>query len=140
MLCVSFNCDLKNEKLCCFQNVKIVSLPVHSKSNQKAMMAFIIFSQWLEGINEKMKREERKIIFVYYERSLPNMQLTSMSLQFLRPKCSSIIQPLNQGRQLIKGNFETIKIFHCIAIKLFREIYEHMLEMLCKSKSSKRMW
>lgn len=79
MLCVSFTCDLKSEKLC-FQNVKIVSLPVHSKSNQKAMMVFIIFSQWLEGINEKMKKEERKIIFVYYERSLPNMQLTNMSL------------------------------------------------------------
>ena len=105
MLCASFTGEKlkplvigKSAKPRCFKNVNIASMPVHYKSNRKAWMTFNIFSEWLESINEMIKREGRKILlFVDNAASHKIMQLSNVSLMFLPPNCTALIQPLDQG-------------------------------------------
>lgn len=69
MFCTSFTHEKfkslvirKGKKHDSSKNVKITSFFVPYKSNRKAWMTYIIFSQWLENISEIMKREGTKIL------------------------------------------------------------------------------
>lgn len=81
----------------CFKNVK--SLPVDYTANKKAWMTSTIFEEEIRKWNNKLRRSNRKILLVVdncpAHPELPN--LTNITLVFLPPNATSILQPMDQG-------------------------------------------
>ena len=76
----------------------IGALPVTYRFNKKAWMTTAIFEEWLQSVNNRMKRERRKILmFLDNAPSHPNKDRSNVKLLFLPPNLSSLIQPLDQG-------------------------------------------
>ena len=82
----------------CFKNIDPASLPLNYRWNSKGWMTNDLFSAWLQTLNEKMKKEKRNILlFVDNAPSHKKMELSNISLRFLPPKTTSMLQPLDQG-------------------------------------------
>lgn len=87
----------------CFKGVK--TLPVNYQNNNKAWMTSVIFSDWLNNLNQKMKAQKRKILmFVDNCTAHNNMpDLSHIKLVYLPANTTSKLQPMNQG---IINNFK----------------------------------
>ena len=83
----------------CFKGIKVQSLPVEYRHNKNAWMTSILFTEWLEEWDRKLRMEGRKILLLVDNCSAhPKVQgLTNIELRFLPPNTTSIIQPMDQG-------------------------------------------
>ncbi|GAV06701.1 hypothetical protein RvY_16646 [Ramazzottius varieornatus] len=67
-------------------------------SNKKAWITGVVFALWLTELNEKMKKQIRKILLWLDNASGHKVDsLSHVKLVFWLPKQSSRIQPLDQG-------------------------------------------
>jgi hypothetical protein len=79
-------------------NVKLDDLPVIWRYNKKAWMTSEIFSEWLNEVNRKVKRANRKILlFSDNATSHADLNLSNVAVRFLPPNLTSEVQPLNKG-------------------------------------------
>jgi len=116
MLC----CSATGEKLkqlvignvarpCAFKqnNVTPENLPVTWKHNKKAWMTTVVFEDWVNQLNETMKKNKRRIIpFVDNATShVVSKKLSNVHVKFLPPHLSEL-QPFDQGIiQAMKANY-----------------------------------
>ena len=104
-MCTNMNGDTemitligKSRRPRCFKNIDVASLPVHYRWNKKGWMTNDLFNCFLKDLNEKMKKKGRQILlFVDNAPSHKQLQLSNVSLRFLPPKTTSVLQPLDQG-------------------------------------------
>lgn len=87
----------KYERPRCMKNVK--NLPVIYKSNQRAWMTSAIFENYLKDWDEKLRRQNRKILLLVDNCAAhsKNISLTNIRLEFLPPNSTSVVQPMDQG-------------------------------------------
>ncbi|GBO22848.1 Tigger transposable element-derived protein 4 [Araneus ventricosus] len=89
----------KAKKPRCFKNIDVRKLSVSWKSNKKAWMTTEIMRDWIVELDNKMKKQKRKIIlFMDNATSHPDdLKLKNINLVFLPPNTTSMLQPLDQG-------------------------------------------
>jgi hypothetical protein len=108
----------------CFKNVK--SFPLMYRSNKKAWMTGVLFTEWLLCIDVDMKKANRKILMFVDNCTAHNNipHLENIKIHFLPPNTTSTLQPLDQG--IIK-NFKTM-----YRKEIVREVLECIGEVPCK--------
>lgn len=81
----------------CFKGIE--SLPVIYRANKKAWMVSFIFEEWLRNLDRRFLREKRKVLlFVDNCAAHPKvLNLKSITLNFLPPNTTSLLQPMDQG-------------------------------------------
>ncbi|KAL4153779.1 hypothetical protein QTP88_001612 [Uroleucon formosanum] len=81
----------------CFKNVK--SLPVTYKNNKKSWMTTKLWNEWLETLNNDMRKQHRKIIIFVDNCAAHNNPptLSNVRIEFLPANTTSKLQPLDQG-------------------------------------------
>ncbi|KAL4083749.1 hypothetical protein QTP88_029065 [Uroleucon formosanum] len=87
----------KSAKPRCFKNVK--SLPVTYKNNKKSWMTTKLWNEWLETLNNDMRKQHRKIIIFVDNCAAHNNPptLSNVRIEFLPANTTSKLQPLDQG-------------------------------------------
>ena len=85
-------------------------LPIQYTHNKKAWMTAELFKNWLQKLNNKFKRENRKIIlFLDNASSHPKIELSHILLKFFPPLCTAALQPLDQGIiRAFKAHYRTL--------------------------------
>lgn len=78
------------------------SLRVEYKAgqNRKAWMNRILFTNWINEVNEKMKEDNRNILMLVDNASAHNidgLQLSNITLKFIDPNCTAALQPMDAG-------------------------------------------
>ncbi|KAL4082575.1 hypothetical protein QTP88_027605 [Uroleucon formosanum] len=95
----------KYSKPRCFKNFK--SLPVTYRNNKKSWMTTELWNEWLETLNNDMRKQGRKIILFVDNCTIHNNPptLSNVRIEFLPTNTTSKLQPLDQG--IIK-NFKVL--------------------------------
>nr|CAI5857987.1 unnamed protein product [Callosobruchus analis] len=82
----------------CFEGSHINKLPLEWESNKKAWMTTEIMTSWLKRFDEKMRKQNRKVLlFLDNATSHPKVTLENVKIIFLPPNTTSHCQPLDQG-------------------------------------------
>ena len=82
----------------CFKGSHITKLPLEWVSNKKAWMTTEIMTLWLKKFDEKMRKQNRKVLlFLDNATSHPKLKLENVNIIFLPPNTTSLCQPLDQG-------------------------------------------
>lgn len=88
----------KSAKPRCFKHVDIRNLPVNWKNNKRSWMTSSSFEEWLNKLNEKMKRQKRSVLlFLDNATSHPRCNLSNVRLLSFPPNTTAVLQPLDQG-------------------------------------------
>lgn len=108
----------------CFKNVK--SFRLMYRSNKKAWMTGVLFTEWLLCIDVDMKKANRKILMFVdnctTHNNIPHFE--NIKIHFLPPNTTSTLQPLDQG---------IIKHFKTMYRKdIVREVLACMGDVPCK--------
>ena len=107
MLCVNMKGEFEKpliigrcEKPRCFKHINTKTLPVVWKSNKRAWMTAAIFKEWLEKLNEKMRRQKRNVLLSLDNATChPCTELSNVKLVFFPPNTTSHLQPLDQDHE-----------------------------------------
>jgi len=83
----------------CFANKNMGTIGVDWYANKNAWMTLTIFQDWLDKFNEKMRKENRKVLLIIDNATChkPNCEKSNVKLLFLPANTSSKLQPLDQG-------------------------------------------
>ncbi|XP_060658136.1 tigger transposable element-derived protein 4-like isoform X2 [Drosophila nasuta] len=90
----------------CFQNIQY--LPVDYYSNRQAWMTSTIFMNWVRHWDAELQTQNKKILLLVDNCPIhPQISdLTNITLVFLPPNTTSVLQPMNQGIiRVIKSTF-----------------------------------
>ena len=88
----------KSLKPRCFKGIDKAALPVTYCANRKAWMTSVLFKEWLDKLNSKMKMQGRNILlFVDNCGAHPEVKLTNVKMVFLPPNTTSRLQPCDAG-------------------------------------------
>lgn len=100
----------------CFQGLDMASLGVEYYFNKKAWMTSVIFQQWANKLNNKMRIQRRKIlVFIDNCSAHPPMQLSNVKFVMLPPNTTSRLQPLDAGIiQNVKLNYRKSLLRHIL--------------------------
>uniref|UniRef100_A0A2S2PSY6 Tigger transposable element-derived protein 6 n=1 Tax=Schizaphis graminum TaxID=13262 RepID=A0A2S2PSY6_SCHGA len=132
----------KSVKPRCFKNLDVSKLPVIWCANKKAWMTGSIMENWLIQFNNRLIRENRKIIlFLDNASSHPKLNLSNLKLAWFPPNTTSLTQPMDQGiiycvkiyyrrflMQSLIANIDQINSTHEIE-KMNEHIKENISEM-----------
>lgn len=75
-------------------------LGISYRANQKAWMTSLIFQEWLQNFDRKMRIAERKVLLLLDNAPshvVVNLELKNITVQFLPPNTTSVIQPMDAG-------------------------------------------
>ncbi|CAI6353251.1 unnamed protein product [Macrosiphum euphorbiae] len=89
----------KSAKPRCFKNIKITNLPVSYLSNKNAWMTAEIFTSWLKDWDKELGKQSRTILLIV-DNAGPHpklIDLKNITLEFLPPNTTSLVQPLDMG-------------------------------------------
>ena len=98
----------------CFRGINVRTLNIRYESNRRARMTRDIFVAWLKSLNNKFRRQNRKILlFVDNCSAHPDIQLSNIKLKFFRQtllqSCSHVTQGLYKpSRPIIAFNLSII--------------------------------
>lgn len=100
----------KSEKPRCFKNVNKAALPCYYRNNASAWMTSHIFANWLGILNKQFEAQKRHVIIFMDNFSGHKIDVYSnITIAFLPPNCSSVIQPLDQGIiEAVKRRYRTV--------------------------------
>lgn len=122
----------KSQKPRCFKGVNLNLMKVDWKFNRKAWMTREIMNEWLSHVNQKMNRQNRKILlFMDNAASHPHVQHSNIKIIFLPPNTTAACQPLDQG--IIK-NFKVN-----YRKRVLRHILANMDDARCASDLAKKI-
>ncbi|XP_054087769.1 tigger transposable element-derived protein 4-like [Zeugodacus cucurbitae] len=108
----------KSQKPRCFRSVK--SLPVDYANNRKAWMTSELFEKWLRDWDRDLVKKKKTILLLVDNcPAHPNVtDLKSITLAFLPPNTTSVLQPMDQGiKRSLKTNFRknlVLKMISCL--------------------------
>ncbi|CAB3246373.1 unnamed protein product [Arctia plantaginis] len=108
----------KSQKPRCFKVVK--SLPVDYANNRKAWITSELFEKWLRDWDRNFVKKKKKILLLVDNcPAHPNVtDLKSITLAFLPPNTTSVLQPMDQGIiRSLKMNFRknlVLKMINCL--------------------------
>ena len=107
----------KAANLRCFRGVDKALLPVTYRSNRKAWVTSVLFSEWLERLNAKVKAQKRNILmFLDNCGAHPKLQLSNIKLVFLPPNTTSRLQPCDAGIiATVKSHYRKRLVRHVLA-------------------------
>ncbi|XP_039967465.1 tigger transposable element-derived protein 6-like [Bactrocera tryoni] len=110
----------KSMKPRCFKNIK--TFPMLYRANSKSWMTRNLFLEWLQLVNQQMKKQNRKILlFIDNCTAHTAMEpLSNVQTEFLPPNTTSVLQPLDKG--VIKS-FKTLYRKE-VVVKLLESIEE----------------
>lgn len=100
----------------CFKNVR--SLPVDYESNRKAWMTSDIFIKWVRDWDRELTKKQKKILLLVDNcPAHPSISdLRSITLIFLPPNTTSVLQPMDQGIiRALKSNFRKNLVLKIVA-------------------------
>ncbi|KAI0221967.1 Tigger transposable element-derived protein 6, partial [Lamellibrachia satsuma] len=81
-----------------FKGIDKAALPITYRANRKAWMTSVLFKEWLDKLNSKMKLQGRNILlFVDNCGAHPEVKLTNVKMVFLPPNTTSRLQPCDAG-------------------------------------------
>ena len=92
-------------------------------------MTLFLFKEWLETVNERMKRENSKIILILDNAPVHpiDIELSNVELLYYPPNVTSIIQPLDQGIiRSFKSNYRQKMVIKMI-FEMDQEITENVI-------------
>ncbi|XP_067650869.1 tigger transposable element-derived protein 4-like [Haliotis asinina] len=115
----------KSEKPRCFKNVR--SLPVDYRSNGKAWMASDLFTEWVNKLDQSMRRQNRKVLLLIDNcPAHPRVSnLKNVTVAYLPPNTTSRIQPMDQGIiASLKSNYRKQMMTDLICAYDKKEKYE----------------
>eukprot|EP00102_Acyrthosiphon_pisum_P025954 XP_016663164.1 PREDICTED: tigger transposable element-derived protein 4-like [Acyrthosiphon pisum] len=100
----------KAQKPRCFKNVDPTKFPIIWRANNKAWMTGSIMEDWLYTFNNKLKKQNRRvIIFLDNATCHPHLNLSNARLAWLPANTTSLTQPMDQGIiYSIKVNYHAI--------------------------------
>uniref|UniRef100_A0A2H1W5C7 SFRICE_029010 n=1 Tax=Spodoptera frugiperda TaxID=7108 RepID=A0A2H1W5C7_SPOFR len=104
----------KNPK--CFKNLR--SLPVVNESNRKAWMTSDIFVKWVRNWDRDLTKQKKKFLLLVDNcPAHPSIgDLKSITLIFLPPNATSVLQPMDQGIiRALKSNFRKNLVLKIVA-------------------------
>ena len=82
----------------CFKGIDVDNLPVIYRHNKKAWMTGDLFTEWLQNWNRELKLAGKNILLLVDNCSAhPALKLSNISLEFLPPNTTSLIQPMDMG-------------------------------------------
>ena len=101
----------------CFRGVDKALIPVTYRSNRKAWMTGVLFSEWLERLNAKVKAQKRNILmFLDNCGAHPKLQFSNIKLVFLPPNTTSRLQPCDAGIiATLKAHYRKRLVRHVLA-------------------------
>ncbi|GBO01180.1 Tigger transposable element-derived protein 6 [Araneus ventricosus] len=119
----------KAKKPRCFKNIDVRKLSVSWKSNKKAWMTTEIMSDWMVELDNKMKKQKRKIILLMDNATShpDDLKLKNINLVFLPPDTTSMLQPLDQG------------IIRSFKVGYRKLLLRHVLSQISSCKSSEEL-
>lgn len=116
----------KSKRPRCFKNFR-VELYADYKFNKKAWMTGLIFSEWLNDFNKKMKIQGRKVLLLLDNapsHTVPQVEdrenattlgLSNVEIHFLPPATTSHIQPMDAGViQAFKCHYRRQQVQHIV--------------------------
>ena len=100
----------------CFGKMNVKHLPVIYKHNKKAWMTSEIFLDWVNILNNKMKKEKRNVLlFIDNAPSHPKLTFSNVTLKIFPANTTSKSQPLDQGIiQAMKMKYRRRQLRHII--------------------------
>lgn len=102
----------------CFRGVDVKQLPCAYHHSQNAWMNTTIFQEWLANLDQKMLAQRRRII-LFVDNATPHRiirEFFNIRVAFLPPKCTSLIQPIDQGViWSLKCKFRRLLLEHVIS-------------------------
>lgn len=104
----------------CFRGGDVKNLPCEYKHTKNAWMTTGVFEAWLLDVNRKMACQGRSILLLIDNATCHRTSrvLQNLKIVFLPPKCSAVLQPLDQG---------VIWSFKCI---FRRNLLEYVLSLI----------
>lgn len=107
----------KSLKPRCFKNMDVTKFGVDWKANRKAWMTREIMTEWLEQLDRKMMRQNRKVLlFLDNATSHPDIKLNNVKVMFFPPNVTSLSQPLDQGViQNFKVKYRQLVLKHIVS-------------------------
>jgi len=88
----------KAQKPRCFKNVDPTKFPIIWRANNKAWMTGSIMEDWLHTFNNKLKKQNRRVIlFLDNATCHPPLNLSNVRLAWLPANTTSLTQPMDQG-------------------------------------------
>ena len=108
-------------------------LPLLYKNSKNAWMTSDIFLEWLQRLNRTLRIENRRIILLVDNCTAhPKVELSNIVYEFLPPKTTALIQPLDQGIiKNLKGHYRSM--LNCRIITELDLNEEKMAEDLVKT-------
>ncbi|KAL4101085.1 hypothetical protein QTP88_021105 [Uroleucon formosanum] len=116
----------KSLKPRCFKNMSINKMPVHYHANKNAWMTSTIFSNWLYECDKELQAKSRSILLLIDNCAAhpKNVQLKNITLEFLPPNTTSLIQPLDMGIiKNLKVKYR-MKLVHFILEKIEESLFD----------------
>ena len=82
----------------CFKGLQTASLGVRWEHNKKAWMTTVLFTQWLERLNNQMRLQNRSILLLVDNCTAhPEVNLSNVKIVFLPKNTTSHLQPCDAG-------------------------------------------
>ncbi|CAF0988202.1 unnamed protein product [Brachionus calyciflorus] len=135
----------KFKKPRCFGNFDPNNI-VNYYANQKAWMTSLIFSDWLEKFNKKMKNSNRHKLLLLDNASSHKTDkvFSNITLHFLPPNTTSVLQPLDAGiirslkaiykNLLVKSLLKSIEMENKVVLPNLKEVIL-MINTACTKSS-----
>lgn len=114
------------------------------RNNKKAWMTSLVFQEWLQLFDSRMKRLERRVLLLLDNaptHSVRNLALSNVTVRFLPPNTTSRIQPMDAGIiAAFKKRYRSFHLSHAIDRDAVGEKDIYKVDILTAMRWCKASW